>query len=93
MGSGGAQPPAIVSRVVERDALDATALEMARTVAAMSPLAVRHWREILVDMSMPAVTKSIHDELLAQMLVFTSDDFAEFKRARAEGRPPEFRLT
>ena len=39
-------------------------------------------------MSMPLVTKSLHDELSAQMLIYKSDDFAEFKRARAEGRPP-----
>ncbi len=83
----------IVSRVVPRDQLDETALSMGRTIAAMAPLAVRHWRQIMLDMSMPQVTRSIHDELLAQMLVYKSDDFAEFKRARAEERPPVYRVT
>jgi hypothetical protein len=39
------------------------------------------------------VTKSLHDELAGQMLVYKSDDFAEFKRARAEGREPNYRTT
>ena len=36
---------------------------------------------------------AIHDELLAQMLVYTSADFAEFRAARAEERPPNYRIT
>ena len=39
------------------------------------------------------VTKSLHDELSNQMLVYKSDDFAEFKRARAESREPRYRTT
>ena len=35
--------------------------------------------------------KAIHDELLGQMLVYTSDDFQEFRTARAEDRPPNYR--
>ena len=66
---------------------------MASTIAQMSPLAVRAWRQNLLDVATPPITKALHDELLAQMLVYTSDDFAEFKRARAEDRPPEYRIT
>ena len=62
-------------------------------IAAAPPLAVRAWRQNLLDMSMPLVTKSLHDELSAQMLIYKSDDFAEFKRARAEGRSPVYRTT
>lgn len=83
----------IVSRVVPRDRLDDEAMEVARTIAAMPPLAVRAWRQNLLDIATPLVTKSLHDELLAQMLVYTSEDFAEFKRARAEERPPVYRVT
>ena len=50
---------------------------------AAPPLAVRAWRQNLLDMSMPLVTKSLHDELSAQMLIYKSDDFAEFKRRPA----------
>jgi enoyl-CoA hydratase/carnithine racemase len=83
----------IVSRVVPRADLDATALEVAHTIASLPPLAVRAWRQNLSDMATPAVTKSLHDELAGQMLVYKSDDFAEFKKAREEQRPPLYRFT
>jgi enoyl-CoA hydratase len=83
----------IVSRVVPRAELDEHGRQVASTIARMSPLAVRAWRQSLLDVATPPITKALHDELLAQMLVYTSDDFAEFKRARAEDRAPEFRVT
>ena len=83
----------IVSRVVELDRLDDEAREIAATIAAAPPLAVRAWRQNLLDMSLPLVAKSLHDELSAQMLIYKSDDFAEFKKARAEGRSPVYRTT
>lgn len=83
----------IVSRVVPRDQLDEVALQMATTIAQMPPLAVRAWRRNLLDIATPMVARSMHDELVAQMLVYQSEDFAEFKRARAEGRQPEYRIT
>src|SRR3954468_12478199 len=78
----------IVSRVVDRDALDDTAMQMATTIASLPPLSVRSWRQNLLDLATPPVTASLHAELMAQMLVYTSEDFAEFKSARAEERPP-----
>jgi enoyl-CoA hydratase/carnithine racemase len=83
----------VVSRVVARDDLDATAMEVAQTIAGLPPLAVRAWRQNMNDIATPLVTKSLHDELVQQMLVYKSDDFAEFKKARSEGRPPQYRLT
>jgi enoyl-CoA hydratase/carnithine racemase len=83
----------IVSRVVARDELDDEARKVATTIAGMSPLAVRAWRQNLLDAATPPITKALHDELLAQMLVYTSEDFAEFRAARAENRPPKYRLT
>lgn len=83
----------VVSRVVPRDELDTVAREVAHTIAALPPLAVRAWRQNLLDIATPLVTKSLHDELLGQMLVYKSDDFAEMRRARAEGREPQYRTT
>jgi enoyl-CoA hydratase/carnithine racemase len=83
----------IVSRVVERDVLDDTAMQMATTIAALPPLSVRAWRQNLLDLATPTVTASLHAELMAQMLVYTSEDFTEFKAARAEERPPVYRIT
>jgi enoyl-CoA hydratase/carnithine racemase len=83
----------IVSRIVGRDELDDRALEITHTIAALPPLAVRAWRQNLNDMSVPPVARSIHHELLGQMLVYQSEDFAEFKAARAEDRVPKYRIT
>lgn len=83
----------VVSRVVPRDQLDEVALEAARTIASHPPLAVHAWRQGLLDLATPTVTNALHGELLAQMLVYKSDDFAEFKQARAEQRSPEYRNT
>lgn len=83
----------IVSRIVARDQLDGTAMEIAQTIAGLPPLAVRMWRQNLENLATPMVAQSLHDELAAQMVVYKSEDFAEFKAARAEGRPPQFRIT
>jgi enoyl-CoA hydratase/carnithine racemase len=83
----------IVSRVVPRDELDAVALDVARTIAQLPPLAVRAWRDGLSQLATPAVSNALHAELLAQMLVYKSEDFAEFKTARAENRSPVYRDT
>ena len=82
-----------VSRVVARDQLDEVALEAARTIASYPPLAVQAWRQGMLDLATPTITTALHAELLAQMLVYKSDDFAEFRQARAEGRPPQYRNT
>ncbi len=79
----------LTTRVLDAD----EAHRVASTIASMSPLAVRAWRQNLLDISTPTVQKAIHDELLAQMLVYTSEDFAEFRAARAEERPPNYRIT
>ena len=76
-----------------RDELDDEALKAARVIAAMPPLAVRAWRQNLLDIATPPVRKAIHDELLGQMLVYGSEDFQEFRTARAEDRSPTYRIT
>lgn len=83
----------IVSRVVARDELDNVAMEVATSIASLAPLAVRAWRQNLNDLGMPMITRSLHDEFAGQMVVYKSDDFAEFKLARAESRDPNYRIT
>ena len=84
----------VVSRVrAARRARRRGPARAARVIAAMPPLAVRAWRQNLLDIATPTVRKAIHDELLGQMLVYGSDDFQEFRTARSEDRPPNYRTT
>jgi len=80
----------IVSRVVPTEDLDAAALEVARGIAERSPLAVRMARGVLSSLAQGDVENGMHEELLAQTLLFGSEDYAELKAAKAEGREPKF---
>ena len=76
----------IVSRVVPRDDLDATAREMAEKIAAAPAVTIKMARRVIKHLSEPGVRASLEDELFYQTFLNRSDDFAEFKAARAEGR-------
>jgi enoyl-CoA hydratase/carnithine racemase len=80
----------IVSRVVEPEALESTVREMAEAIAAAPFVSVRMAREIIRHLSQPQIRSSMQDELIYQTFINRSDDFAELRAARAEGRPPEF---
>jgi enoyl-CoA hydratase/carnithine racemase len=81
----------IVSRVVPADELDATAYEMAERIAASPTVTVKLARRVLSHLSRPEVRASMEDELIYQTFLNRSDDFAEFRAARAEGRDPNYR--
>jgi enoyl-CoA hydratase/carnithine racemase len=81
----------IVSRVVEPERLDEEALAVAREIASRPPLAVKFSRAVLASLATPEVERSMHEEMLAQTVVFASEDYHELKAARAEGREPRFR--
>jgi enoyl-CoA hydratase/carnithine racemase len=83
----------IVSRVVPRDRLDDEVMEVATTIAKMPPLGVRLHRELVAELGRDAVATSIERELLGQMVMYNSEDFAELRAARAEEREPVFRGT
>jgi enoyl-CoA hydratase/carnithine racemase len=80
----------VVSRVVPEDRLDETALEIAHAIAKAPPFAVRMFRRTLSRLATPVVDASMAEEAVAQSLVFASQDYAEMKRARAEGRAPVY---
>ena len=48
-------------------------------------------RFTLGRMAHPLVKRSIEEEAVSQSMVFASDDYAEMKAARAEGREPRYR--
>ncbi len=81
----------IVSRVVPDEALDETAVEIARAIAASSAFTVKMFRQTLGRLANPAVAGTLAEEALAQSMVFASEDYAELKAARAEKREPRFR--
>ena len=83
----------VVSRVVPRDTLDDEGMQIAQSIAKLPPLAVRLHRQILASLGTPTVAASIAEELLSQMLIYGSSDFAEFRTARAEEREPVYRET
>ena len=79
----------IVSRVVPRADLDDEAHRVASTIASMSPLAVRAWRQILLDISTPTVQKAIHDELLGADARVHLGGLRRVPRRRRRGPPAE----
>ena len=76
----------VVSRVVPADELDATVREMAEKIAAAPAVTIKMARRVIKHLSEPGVRASMEDELIYQTFLNRSDDFAEFKAARAEGR-------
>ncbi len=80
----------VVSRVVPAEALLDTAMEMATKIAAAPAVTVKMARRVIRHLSEASVRSSMADELIFQTFVNRSDDFAEFKAARAEGREPRY---
>lgn len=80
----------IVSRVVPRDELDTTAREMAEKVAAAPAVTIKLARRVIRHLAEPEIRSSMDDELFYQTFLNRSDDFAEFRLARAEGREPRY---
>jgi enoyl-CoA hydratase/carnithine racemase len=80
----------IVSRVVPRDELDATAREMAEKIAASPAVTIKMARKVISHLARPAVAASMEDELIYQTFISRSDDMAEFRAARGEERAPRF---
>jgi enoyl-CoA hydratase len=80
----------LVDQLVEPDQLHATAFEVAKRFAAAPPMAARMAKQ-LVDMAWAAtINDGMRAELLAQVALFSSQDYAEAKVARIEQRPPLF---
>ena len=81
----------IVSRVVSADQLEQTALEMAKGIAAAPAFTVKLARRNMGLIANPLVVESIREEATTQTLVFSSQDYAEMKAAKSQGRDPKYR--
>jgi enoyl-CoA hydratase/carnithine racemase len=80
----------IVSRVVPLDQLDDVALEMAAKIAAAPAVTVKVARRVIKHLAEPEVRASMAEELIGQTFVSRSDDLAEMRAARSEGRDPHY---
>jgi enoyl-CoA hydratase/carnithine racemase len=80
----------VVSRVVAPEELDATVREMAEQIASQSFVAVRMAREVIRHLAIPQIRTSMADEMIYQTFLNRSDDFAEMRAARDEGRDPRY---
>ena len=80
----------IVSRVVAPDELDDVVREMAEQIARTPTITVKLAREVIRHLSLPQLRASMADELVYQTTLNKSDDFAEFKAARAEQREARY---
>lgn len=80
----------VVSRVVPEGELDDVVRDMAEQIAAAPAVTVKLAREVLRQLSVPQVKASMRDEMIYQTFLNRSDDFAEFRAARAEGREPRY---
>ena len=80
----------VVSRIVPADELDAVAREMAEQIARSPAVTVKLARTVIRHLGQPAVRASMDDEMIYQTFLNRSDDFAEFRAARAEDRDPRY---
>ena len=80
----------VVSRLVPDAELDSTAREMAEKIAAAPAVTVKMARRVLHHLGDPELRSSMADELIFQTFINKSDDYAEFRAARAEQRSPNF---
>ena len=90
MGAEEALGHGIVSRVVAPDKLDEIALEMAAKIAASPSVTVKLARRVIKHLAEPEIRSSMADEMIFQTFLNKSDDYAEFRAARAEDRAPHY---
>jgi enoyl-CoA hydratase len=81
----------IVDWLVEPDALDAKALEIAKKIAAGPPLAVAMAKQLVDQFHGETVRRGIGAELLAQTTLFKSEDYQEARAALREKRAPKYK--
>ncbi|MBW3609517.1 MAG: enoyl-CoA hydratase/isomerase family protein [Actinobacteria bacterium] len=80
----------LVNRVAPADALDAATAQLADELLGCAPLAVGLAKGVLNAAARPSLAGTLEQELAAQRLCATSDDFREATRALRERRPPRF---
>ena len=81
----------LVSRVVPRNQLMATAMEIAETICTRGPLGVRATKEAIIRGYDMTLENGLYLEAEKVAYIRTTDDFMEGARAFAQKRPPEYK--
>jgi enoyl-CoA hydratase/carnithine racemase len=77
----------------EPDNVDAKALAIAKTIASRSPAAVEMAKQLVDQMYVGDIANGIRQELLAQSVLFQTNDYKEQRAALREKRDPVFKRT
>jgi enoyl-CoA hydratase/carnithine racemase len=77
--------------LVEPEELDARTLSIAKTIASRSPTAVTIAKQLVDQMHAGAIVNGIRQELLAQTVLFRTEDYQEQRAALREKRDPVFK--
>jgi len=81
----------LVSRVVPRDQLMKTAMEMAETICTRGPLGVRATKEAIIRGYDMTLENGLYLEAEKVAYIRTTDDFMEGARAFAQKKPPDYK--
>jgi enoyl-CoA hydratase len=76
--------------LVEPDEVDAKALGIAKEIAPKAPLAINLGKTLVDQMYTGTIVNGIRQELMAQTVLFTSQDYKEARAALRENRKPSF---
>ncbi|MEJ2009522.1 MAG: enoyl-CoA hydratase-related protein [Acidobacteriota bacterium] len=90
-GAAEAQSMGLVKEIVEPDKLLSRALELARTLAEMSPVALGHTKRLLLKFSEEELDRETAMAIEASARVRTTADFREGLAAFLEKRKPQWR--
>lgn len=78
------------NRIAPADDLDACTEGLANELLACAPMAVGLAKRVMDSAAKPALATTLEQEVTAQQLLASSDDFAEGARAFFEKRNPQF---
>lgn len=81
----------LVDFVVEDDALDTHALDIARRIAQRPPIHLAMAKQLVDGLLGDQIRRGIREELVAITALYKTDDRQESKAARAERRTPKFK--
>lgn len=90
LGAAEAERIGLINRVVGPEALEETALALARQLASLPPLAVQYTKAAVNKLVKEALNVSFDFAAAQELVTFLSEDHQEALKAMAEKRPPRY---